>query len=150
MRHFNPICTAEGGTSSIEFAFIAGLLAIMLLGLMDFGRGFWEQMQVANAARAGAEYATRNGYDATNIATAITSATSLSNVQASPAPTETCGCPDATTGISPQTCNVACASGDFPGTYVTARARASYRMLFSWPGLSNPVTLTASAIVRIN
>ena len=73
---------------------------MLLLGICDFGLGFWEQMQVANAARAGAEYAVKNGYNSSNIQTTVTNATNLSGIQASPAPTQTCGCPDAASGIT--------------------------------------------------
>src|SRR5579863_9060568 len=89
---------ANDGVGAIEFAFVAGILAVMLLGVLDFGIGFWEKMQVNNAVQAGAEYATKSGYDSANIETAITNATGLGAIQASPAPSQGCGCPNAATG----------------------------------------------------
>ena len=47
---------------------------------MDFGMGFWEQIQVGNAARAGAQYAIFNGWNQSGISTAVTSATSLASI----------------------------------------------------------------------
>ena len=112
-------------------------------------------MQVANAARAGAEYAVKNGYNSTNIQTAVTNATSLSGIQASPAPTQTCGCPDAASGITTQTgtppaCTAVCPNGSVAGTYVTVNAQISYSTIFAWPGISSPMTLASSVTVRLN
>jgi Flp pilus assembly protein TadG len=147
--------TAEDGVGAIEFAFVAGILSMLLLGICDFGLGFWEQMQVANAARAGAEYAVKSGYNSSNIQTAVTNSTSLSGIQASPAPAQTCGCPDAASGITPQTgtppnCTAVCANGDAAGTYVTVNAQVSYSTIFAWPGITSPMTLASSVTVRLN
>jgi Flp pilus assembly protein TadG len=149
-RQLNRFLAAEDGVSAIEFAFVAGILSMLLLGICDFGLGFWEKMQVANAARAGAEFAVKNGYDATNIQTAVTNATNLAGIQASPAPFSSCGCPNATTGVATATCGGSCPDGSTAGTYVTVNAQVSYRTLFAWPGISNPLTLASSATVRLN
>ena len=141
---------AQDGVGAIEFAVVAGILCILLLGIVDFGIGFWEKMEVGTAARAGAEYAAKNPYDSTKIQAAVTNATSLSSVLASPAPAQTCGCPDATTGITAATCGAACPNGDLAGTFVTVNAQASYRTIFGWPGISNPMTLASSVTVRTN
>lgn len=141
---------SETGTSAIEFAVIGGILCTLVLGVLDFGRMFWQQMEVGNAARAGAEYAVKNGWNSSGIQTAVTSATNLSTIHANPTPTETCGCPDAVSGITTKNCGAACSSGGVAGTYVTVSAQASYTPLITWPGLSNPVTLSSSTIVRIN
>lgn len=140
----------ECGNTIIEFALVVSILATLTLGVLDFGIGFWEDMQVGNAARAGADYATKNGFNSSNIQTAVTSATTLSSISASPAPTQSCGCPSVTSGISSASCGSSCASGGIAGTYVTVNAQASYTTLFPWPGIPNPVTLTASTVVRIN
>src|SRR5436190_15162474 len=110
-QRYRGLLRAQDGVGAIEFAFVAGILSMLLLGICDFGLGFWEKMQVANAARAGAEYAVKSGYDSTNIQTAVTNSTNLSGVQASPAPAQTCGCPDAVTGVSASTCGASCPNG---------------------------------------
>src|SRR5260370_41103176 len=90
----------EEGVSAIEFAVVGGSLSLLLLGVLDFGIGFWEKIQAGDAAQAGAQYAARNGYDSARIQTAVTRATTLSGVQASPAPTPTSGGPDARSGVT--------------------------------------------------
>jgi len=50
----------QGGQSLVEFALALPVLLLILLGLADFGRAFYYTTAIANAARAGAEYAARN------------------------------------------------------------------------------------------
>ena len=152
------IRAAEDGASAIEFAFVAGILAVLFLGLVDFSMGFWDKMQVANGARAGAEYAVVNGYDHDKVTTAATDATAAINVtMGTPQASEVCGCPDATSGITPQwaptgspaTCSGTCTYGS-PGTYVTVSTSGTYKPIFPWPGLPSTMTFQSTAIVRIN
>ena len=140
---------AKDGVGTIEFAAIAGVLAVLMLGIVDFGIGFWEQMRVANSARAGAEFALRSGYDSTNIQTAERNATNLAGLQTG-TPAEFCGCPDASSGITAATCASSCPNGDTAGTYVSVSSSLSYTTIFAWPGVSRPMTLASSAIVRLN
>jgi Flp pilus assembly protein TadG len=144
---------AREGVSTVEFAFVGGILCLFLLGLLDFGLGFWEQMQVGNAARAGAAYAVssynQSGFDASDIQASVTNAAGLAAIQASPSPVQSCGCP-ISSGVNTVTCNATCTDGSAPGTYITVNAQASYRTIFSWPGISNPITLSASTVVRVN
>jgi Flp pilus assembly protein TadG len=49
----------QRGQSLVEFALALPVLLVLLLGLADFGRAFYYTSTIANAARAGAEYAAR-------------------------------------------------------------------------------------------
>ncbi|MGE5270604.1 MAG: TadE/TadG family type IV pilus assembly protein [Thiohalocapsa sp.] len=135
----------ERGVSSIEFGVLAGALAMMTLGLLDFGIGLWEKLEVSDAVRAGAQYAAKSGYDSTNIQAAEAHATNLSGLSTS-APVQFSGCPDATNGIT----TPPCADGSAPGSYITIRASVSYSTIFSWPGLSNPMTLASNVTIRVD
>jgi Flp pilus assembly protein TadG len=149
-RGFSRSSFDEKGTAAIEFGLVATMLSLLLLGLIDFSMGYWEKIQVGNAARAGAQYAMVNGWNSSGITTAVTTATSLSSISATPAPTQSCGCPSATAGITAATCGSSCTGGGNTGNYVTVQARASYSTIFPFPGVANPMTLTASTTVRIN
>ena len=141
---------AVGGVGTIEFAVVASMLATLAIGMLDLSMGIWQQMEVGNAARAGAEYASRKGWNSSAIQTAVTSATSLASITASPSPTQSCGCPDVTSGVVAASCGSTCSSGLTASTYVTVGAQASYSTILPYPGISSPLTLTASAIARIN
>ena len=136
------------GAVSVELGITLSLLTIMVIPTIDIGMGAYTQMQVANAAQAGAEYAAVNGWNSANVSTAVTSATKLSGVSASPAPTETCVCVTAG-AIVAATCGATCSNGDTAGTFVTSNAQATYTTLFSYPGVPSPMTMAASSTVRI-
>jgi len=58
-RLWRRIAAAQQGASTVEFAAIMAFFLIPLfLGLVDLGMGLFVQMEVGNAARAGAEFAT--------------------------------------------------------------------------------------------
>jgi Flp pilus assembly pilin Flp len=54
---FAQLFFGEEGTAAIEFGLIGTFLSLLFIGLVDFGMGYWEQMQVGNAVRAATEYA---------------------------------------------------------------------------------------------
>ena len=137
-----------GGAAALEFVLVAPCLCLLLLGLVDLGLGFQAQMSVSQAAQAGSYDALIYGYNTSTIAQAVTGATGLNGISATPAPSESCGCPTGT-GISASSCNSTCASGQAPGTYVTVNATYQYATILSYPVLSNPMTLAASSTVRI-
>ena len=138
----------RGGNTAIEFAMIAPVLAGMLVGMTDLGVGIYENMEVRNAAQAGAQYAVAKGWDSTAIQNAVTGSSSMSGISASPAPAQSCGCASGTT-IAAAACGSACPGGATAGTYVTVNAQAQYTPLFAYPGLPSPMTLSAQSTVRI-
>jgi Flp pilus assembly protein TadG len=134
-QEFSQLFFDETGTAAIEFGLVGSFLSLLFIGLVDFGMGYWEQMQVGNAVRAGAEYVIANSGSLTTnwnqsaIQNAVTSATSLSSITATPAPTQSCGCPTATGGITtvsgtPPTCGASCTGGGTAGAYTTINAQA--------------------------
>ena len=148
------LATAAEGAATVEFAFVAIFLCTLLLGLTDFGIGFWEQMQVANAVGAGANYVMANGYTSnTDVQNAMSNATNLSGINLG-APAKTCGCPTSSgikavaLGTYP-TCGSSCSGvAGATGTslpYVTITASVSYSTIFTWPGIGNPITLSSTA-----
>lgn len=45
------------GTATVEFAIVAGLLFLVVIGIMDFGHAWYMNQTIANASREGARYA---------------------------------------------------------------------------------------------
>ena len=109
VRLMRRVFAARQGASTVEFAFIMAFFLIpLVLGIIDLGMGLFVQMEVGNAARAGAEYATycRCADDqtilpvvTTTIKTAETTATGLgTGVTAHTA--QFCGCISATGSVT--------------------------------------------------
>ena len=149
------------GMAAVELGLFLPMFTAMLIILTDVGMGAYTQMQLYDAAQAGAEYAGAVGFNAANIETAVQSATSLSGITfpttgPNPVnPAQTCECLGTGGTLSAATpaggppCTQTCPNGGTVGTYVTITAQTQYTMLFNYPGLSNPLTLTAQAMIRI-
>jgi len=156
----------DSGATAVEFACLAGALALMVLGIIDFGRAFWFQMEVRNAAQAGADWAQYNAFNCTassctngvpsGLENAVIYATDLSlnsaNITvAASTGGNTCGCP----GVSGVTAGATCGSTCTIGTstygaatgYATVTVTYAFSPIFPWPVLSNPTTLSGSATV---
>jgi Flp pilus assembly pilin Flp len=132
---------ASGG-AAIEFALIGPAVVILLIGVTDFGLGFYRRMQVQSAAQRGAIYATVNGPDINGITTAITSSPgSILVPRPGPITFDACATSSGLTST--------CPTGVTPGTYVSAPAVTSYRLIFRYPGLTSPMTFSATQVVRV-
>jgi Flp pilus assembly protein TadG len=136
-QRFSRLWRGREGLGAVELGFIAPVLLTLLLGVMDFGMAFWQQMQIANAADAGAQWGMSNAWNETSIRTVAQSATNLSSVNVSS--TNPCGCATSTGVASgygtPPTCN-ACPDGTTAQTYIVVNTRMCYSTLFHWPGLT--------------
>lgn len=153
--HHRKLGSDQDGATLVEFAFAAPLLAMLLIGMIDLSMYISARLAVERAARAGAEYATINGYNSTGVSDAVVNATTvhasyLSAIAASPAPQTMCACPDPVAGLSVKVCGSQCSPGLVAGTYVKASASATFTPLFPWPGMASAQQLSANSIVRIN
>jgi Flp pilus assembly protein TadG len=137
------------GTVALEFAFVAPVLLILLVGIVEIGNGVYEAMQVQNAAEAGALYVAKHGWNSAAISAAVTNATGLSGVTASPAPSQFCGCPSAG-AVTVVICTGTCVGGTAVSSYVRINAAFAHTAILSYPGIAAPATLTGTAIVRVN
>jgi len=142
------LTSAKGGSAALEFALATPLLVALLVPVADLGLAFAQQIQVQQAAQAGAQYALLHGWNSSAISNAVTAATNLPGISAAPAPTESCGCPTGTT-ISAATCASTCANGETAGTYVFVNAQSAYTPVLPYSVLGSGVTLTAQATVRV-
>src|SRR5262249_9583400 len=60
--------------AAVEFAVVAPLLFLLLLGMIEFGRGFMVSELLTNAARAGCRVGVLNGSSNDTITTSVTNA----------------------------------------------------------------------------
>jgi Flp pilus assembly protein TadG len=154
LRSFARLLCEERGVSAIEFAFIAPVVAILIIGIIDFGMGLWRQMEIANAAEAGAAYAAAKGWNSTTsgIDGAVTSATNLPSSSITVSLnnwSNWCGCPNTSSGVTSATCGSDCSDSSLAGHYVIVSASTSYSTIVPWPGISSPLTLASTAYARL-
>jgi Flp pilus assembly pilin Flp len=121
----------ESGTAAIEFAILAPVLALIVVGMVDLGSLMYQAMQLNSAVEAGTFYVLKNGWDGSTGATPIISAVQQTGTVTG-TPTVSCfyGCPDSTAGIvsQPGTCGsgsstTVCSNGYAPGQYVKINAQ---------------------------
>jgi Flp pilus assembly protein TadG len=149
MRRFRPATWTikrESGVAAVEFAIIAPLLAIILVGVTELGFAVRQQMQVQEAAAAGAQYASLKGWDPTNISLAVTNTASNSGITATPAPTSFCGCPS-TSGIATIVCGQICPDHVAARSYARVNASMTRTTILD-SSLNLPTVLTASVTTR--
>ena len=136
----------ESGIAAIEFAIIAPLMALILVGVTELGFAVRQQMQVQEAAAAGAQYAALKGWDPSNIALAVTNAANGGGIGATPAATSFCGCPTAS-GIVASTCGQPCPDHLTARAYVKVNASITRTTILS-SSFNLPTVLTASVTTR--
>lgn len=136
------------GVAAIEFAIIVPMLVMMVVCTVDLGMGIYRNMQVQNAAQAGARYAMTHSFDATLISNAVSSATGIQGIVASPPPSQYCGCATSA-GISTIVCGSVCPAGAVYGTYVNVSAQGGYTTILPYPLIANNFSLAAQASVRV-
>jgi Flp pilus assembly protein TadG len=138
------------GVAAVEFALSATMLTFVVMSATDLALAIRTRAEVANAARAGTEYAAINGYNSSGIANAVTSATPLSVTATS---SSFCGCATSS-GVTTQTCGSTCAAGGTTGTYVSVTAQGNYTPLFptEWNKylVSGLVNMSATETTRTN
>lgn len=148
MRSLTFCLRETKGVAALEFALIGPFLCTFILGVVDLGFGFQALMAVTQAAQAGSYSALLSGFNTDTIQSAVANSTGIDGITASPTPTQSCGCPSGT-AVTATPCGSTCPDGQTAGTYITVTAQYQYSTMLSYPGLSSPMTLSATSTVRI-
>lgn len=135
----------ESGLAMVEFAIVAPVMILLLVGLVEFGRFAYFSIIVGNAARAGAQYGAQNLVVANDAAgmenAALADGQNISGLTA--VATHLCQCADGTAS--------SCLGSDCPGShriaYVQVTATGTFSSLFRYPGL--PATFNVSNTVEM-
>ncbi|HYC13070.1 MAG TPA: TadE/TadG family type IV pilus assembly protein [Stellaceae bacterium] len=146
---FGRLSRERSGAAAVELALALPFLAAVLLPMVDIGMAAYQQMAVEDAAQAGSAYALVHGWNSTAIQTAVTNASDITGISASPAPTEFCGCPSGGT-IATVTCGNTCTNGLSAGTYVSVSAQRTFTPLVPYSGYGSSAVLSAISTVRID
>lgn len=162
LRYLSQLIRDQRGVSAVELGLAAAFILPPVASVFDFGMAFSEKIKLQQAVQAGAQYASMNVWDSSSSPTNITNTvknalpTSLRNlVSVSPAPSEACYCPTGTglqSADSLSSCGTTtCSDGESSGYYVTVTATLGYSPVapYSFAFMSNPTTLSATSVVRV-
>ena len=157
------ILRSESGQSLAEVALVTPLLALILIGVIEFGRYAQTAILVGNAARTGAAYGAQSlgqSADTTGIKTAADNDfqnngqnVSLLTVNSS----FSCGC-DSGGAVVPEVCNGAgsgsglgvCAAGSHWVVMVAVQATGTFNSLFKFPGIPASIKVDRTCTMRVN
>lgn len=123
-RFFSSRTGSESGQALVELSASLALLVMILLGAIEFGQIAYTSIEVANAAKAGAQYASQSGYTAIDTSgiqsAAQDSAPNLSGMQVSSS--VSCVCSDG--GAS------TCKNTDCPNSHIeeTVTVKTQYNL----------------------
>jgi Flp pilus assembly protein TadG len=140
---------SDAGNAIVELALLLPILVMLLVGVAELGRFAYMAIEVSNAARAGVQYGAENhvtASDTTGMQTAAT--TDGSNVRGiSATAIHYCACASAS-GTAVACLPTSCTSSPII-EYVQVNTTASVSPMFNYPGISNTLTLTGQAIMRV-
>lgn len=139
--------TDRHGIITIEMAFLSVFLVSLAIGLFDFGRLALEQSRVESAVRAGTQYAMQSPADAADTAAVINAARMDLGAAADQYTVQAdrfCAC----SGIATP-CNGTCTDGAYAPMYSEVSVSGSVDLLFDYPGIQTPVTVSALSSLRI-
>ena len=153
MRTAANILRDERGTSLIETALIAPMLAALIVGMVDLSRGYAADLKLEQAAQRAVEKIQRHGYNAdgktTDTQLKADAAAEAGVATSAVTVTKTLLCGTAETSTS-WTSN--CADGQIFARYVTVSVQGSYTPLFTktWNRTaSTAYTISGVAGIRV-
>ncbi|WP_448187482.1 TadE/TadG family type IV pilus assembly protein [Azospirillum sp. sgz301742] len=133
------------GNVAVEFALLLPLLILILGGVIDFGRAFYDRMALESAARSAVQYARQSPSDSAGIQLAALGAGGVPSTATVDALQVFCECPDG----SSVGCNAVCASGGTVLRFLSVTVRENFETMFPYPGVSSPLALAGSATIRV-
>jgi Flp pilus assembly protein TadG len=138
----------ERGSAVIELALSVFLLLTVMTGIVEFGRMFYHATEVANAARAGVQWAVVNPGNPNNLTAMQTAATNdaVNITGLTATASETCECDD---GSTVNCTSGTCATGSVR-TYVQVVATAPYTTLAHYWWMPNSITVGSMAFIRVD
>lgn len=132
MATMRNILRDERGTSLIETALIAPMLAAMIVGMVDLSRGYAQKLRLEQAAQRTIEKIQRHGYNVTgqttdtDLKSDAAAAAGVSSSAVTVTKTLLCG-----TAETPTSWTGSCAEGQIFARYVSVSVQGSYTPLFS-------------------
>lgn len=136
----------ERGESLLELALVLPFLVLLLLGAIDFGMAYYLDIEMGNAAYAGALYGSQNNTDTTGMQNAaIKDAANVKNMTVTAS--YGCECSDGTNAMPSCTKQPSGCSANAVN-YVQVTTSATYQTLFPWPGIPSSFPMQGLAKLR--
>jgi len=128
----------------VEFALIAPVLMLMILGLVDAGRAIGANSRLGQGVTAGLRYALSDSYAVDAIATSAMSGSRYADGEATVNVTRFCECPDG----SSIACSGTCTAG-FKRIFVQVDMTRTEATIFSYPIIGDQFTVSRTGSLQV-
>lgn len=145
---FRPIAAyrCRSGVGAIEMALMAPVVALVLIGALDFGRMTMERSAVGAAARAGALFAAINDRSRPDsVADAALAGAGNARHRRAVEFRYFCACPSS----AELACDATCAEGVPPVRFSEVTVSANVSTLLPYPGIDSPLTISRTVRVQV-
>lgn len=138
---------SESGAAAVEFSFIAPILLLLMVGLMDMGMYIRDRMKLEQISRAAVDYIMQGGQE-DNIQTDVLTYYDSENAESyTITPERVCTCSDGAT----QDCSaMSCSHGDYSRQYVQVTVDRTFTTLFPYPGIPREMSLSGYSRMRLD
>lgn len=131
----------------VDMAVAAPVLALMLVIGTDFGRLYYTNVEVANAARAGAQYGSQNLIAAADSGGMSKAAqTDASNLTGLNVTAKQCTCMVSTSVVA---CGATYCVSNPLATFVEVDTNTTFHTILNYPGVPSSIALSGKAIMRV-
>lgn len=139
---------ATAGAAVHEFALVAPVLMLLMVGAIDFGRSFYHSVTISNAAGTaalyGAQSLVKSGRTANMSAIAQNDASDIGTV--STTATRTCQCPN---GTSVDCVTGTCTGYGAPRVYVRCQVSRTFDTMINLRGVPDLFTIRRQVWMRV-
>ena len=148
IRRLHTLAGDSAGTITLEFAVTIPVLTLLALGIYEFGSVTVTKSIIESAAKAGVQYGTMDHSAANDVDGMVQAA--LNDIgetaeQISVQARQYCSCPE----TGELSCSSACGDGAYSPMYVEVNVQTTKDMLFTYPGLPESMSLSASNQMRV-
>ena len=138
---------SDSGAAAVEFSFIAPLLILLIVGLVDMGNYIRNRMKLEQISRASVDFILQGGEEA-NIQQEVLTYYVGEEANTYALSTERiCTCED---GVAHECGAITCGQGDHSRQYVQVSVDKTFSTLFPYPGIPSEISLSGSARMRLD
>lgn len=137
------------GSTAVEFGLFVPLLAALVLSAAEIGFFIQQTMVVNSAVAVGIAVASKQGFNAKAITSAILNDAEVAGITVLPEPRLFCGCP-ANGGVTETRCDAQCAGKVAPGHYMTVGAQMKPQTIMPGGTLPLPSLIAVQSTTRLN
>lgn len=143
MRKLVILKNDDSGASAIEFALLAPIFILLIVGTVDMGFFVLEKMKLHNVVQTTAVYAAKAG-NTDNVQTVAQETYEGDFEKLTINSTIECECSD---GVVAE-CPISCDSDDYQRRYVLINGTGNFTTLFPYPGFADSISISTQARVR--